>query len=254
MAASFFKTKGIIPLAEKVENEKEANGCIKEGYELFQGYFFSKPETMSSNKLDMGMASILNMLSLIRRNPETHELEQEFKRYPDMTINLLRYINSAYMATYHEITSIRQALTLVGQGNLKHWLTLLLFARTGLDEANDSPLFYNAMQRALVMEKLAIAMKGRNINPDEAFLVGIMSHLDALCKAPMVYILSEIDLGDNISSALLSEDGVLGLLLKLMRAVETDVYENVEAVLGELNLPYAALVDSMMEAFATEQF
>ncbi|MCL2690571.1 MAG: HDOD domain-containing protein [Chitinispirillia bacterium] len=253
MAASFFKAKGIIPLAEKVENEKEAKGCEREGYELFQGYFFSKPETMSSNKLDMAMASILNMLSLLRRNPETHELEQEFKRYPDMTVNLLRYINSAYMATYHEITSIRQALTLVGQGNLKHWLTLLLFARTGLDEANDSPLFYNAMQRAIVMEKLALTMKNRNVTPDEAFLVGIMSHIDALCKAPMVYILSEIDLGDNINYALLNEGGELGKLLKLMRAIETDVYDNVEMMLNELNLPYAALVDSMMEAFSTEQ-
>jgi len=252
MAAGFFKAKGIIPLAEKVENEKQAKGCAKEGYELFQGYFFAKPETMTSDKLDMRMASIINMLSVIRRNPETHELEQEFKRHPEMTVNLLRYINSAYMATYNEITSIRQALTLVGQGNLKHWLTLMLFARTGLDEANGSPLFYNAMQRALVMENLAGTMKNSRVTPDEAFLVGIMSHLDALCKTPMYEILSEIDLGDSISFALLNEGGELGLLLKLIRAVETDVYENVETVLSELNLPYTALVSSMMEAFTAE--
>jgi EAL and modified HD-GYP domain-containing signal transduction protein len=252
MAANFFKSKGIILLAEKVETEKEAKTCAKEGYELFQGYFFAKPETMSSSKLDVCMASILSLLRVIRQNPETDELEEEFRHHPEITVNLLRYINSAYIATYHTINSIRQAITLVGQGNLKQWLTLMLFARTGVDEAGDSPLFHNAIQRAVVMEKLAGMMNTSKAPPEEAFLVGIMSHLDALCKTPMNSILSEIDLGQNISGALLSEEGELGKLLRLIRAVETDVYENVEALLDELNLPHDALASSMMEAFSTD--
>jgi len=252
MAANFFKVKGITLLAEKVETEKEAKTCAKEGYELFQGYFFAKPETMSSTKLDVRMASILNLLRLIRQNPETDELEEEFKHHPEITVNLLRYINSAYIATYHTINSIRQAITLVGQGNLKQWLTLMLFARTGINEAGDSPLFQNAIQRALVMEKLAGMMNTRKAPPEEAFLVGIMSHLDALCKTSMDNILDGIDLGQNISNALLSEEGELGKLLRLMRAVETDICENIEVLLCELNLPRDALASGMMEAFSVD--
>ncbi|MDR0305283.1 MAG: EAL domain-containing protein [Chitinispirillales bacterium] len=252
MAAGFFKAKNVTLLAEKVETESEAKICAKEGYELFQGYFFAKPENMSSNKLDVQMSGILNLLRVIRKNPETDELENQFRIHPEITVNLLRYINSAYIATYHTVSSIRQAITLVGQSNLKRWLTLMLFARTGVDEAANSPLFQNAMQRAMLMEKLAETISCSKGLPEEAFLAGIISRLDALCKTSMDDILNEIDLGENISGALRNGSGVLGKLLKLIQAVETDVQENVDELLNELKLPRDALASSMMEAFSAD--
>ena len=62
LAASYFKSRGIYVLAEKVETENDFNECLKEGYDFFQGFFFAKPELVTSRKMDSTTSAILDLL------------------------------------------------------------------------------------------------------------------------------------------------------------------------------------------------
>ncbi len=248
-AAEYFKSKGIKLLAEKVESEADVAVCRQEGYEFFQGYFFAKPELLSSEKIDARTAGILSILQVLWRDPEVSEVEIAFKGHPEITINLLRYINSASVAVRHKVSSIRQAITLVGLQNLRKWLTLLLYARSGNDVTFQNPLFQNAIQRANFLESITKRADQFKHLQEESFLVGILSRMDALCRVSIRNILAQIDLGEEITAALLNGEGTLGRMLSLVSAIEEDHQEQVARLSSELKLREEMLSQSLLETY-----
>lgn len=249
-AARLLKSKGKVLLAEKVETEAEYRQCIAEGYDLFQGYFFARPELLSSRKIDSRTSGIMQILQVLRRNPEMPELENAFKKQPEVTLNLLRYMNSAAIALRQPISSIRQAIALVGRRNLQQWLMLMLYARSDADSAGQSPLFENAVQRARFLESIAKKLHPGTPLVDHAFLAGIMSRMDALCQVPMPNILADFDLGADISGALLEGKGMLGQMLLLISAVETGVENIVAENCRSLGIDEGMLSHSLEESYA----
>lgn len=250
-AARLLKSKGKVMLAEKVETEKEYRQCLNEGYDLFQGYFFARPELMTSRKLDPRSAGILQILQVLRKDPDMPELEQAFKKQPEVTLNLLKYMNSAAIAMRNPVNSIRQAIALVGQRNLQQWLMLMLYARPESEgQSSQSALFENAVQRARFLEDLAKVVEPNGTLVEQAFLAGIMSRMDALCRSPMQTILAEFDLGKDISSALLSGEGKLGQMLLLVSALESGVDDLVTDSLRVLKISEADFQQSLAESYA----
>ena len=224
-SASFFrKMPHIKLLAEKVESERMFLDCHHMGYTYFQGYFFAKPELVEGRKLDPKTAGVMQLLQLLSKDPEISELENAFKRQAEVTVNLLKFINSAAIGMRTHIDSIRQALAMIGQRKLQQWLMLLLFAGGGpsANASTTSPLFENATQRARFMENLARIVDPRGSLHEKAFLVGMLSRMDALCKVKLETILKEFDLGEDLSNALREHKGILGDLLMITTAAESD--------------------------------
>jgi len=248
-AARLLKSKGKVMLAEKVEAEVDHRNCRLEGYELFQGYYFAKPEMLSSRKIDPRVAGIMQILQVLRKDPQISELETAFKQHPDLTLSLLRYLNSVSLGVRNPISSVRQAIALVGLHNLQQWLLLLLYARPEGAQTGASPLFENAAQRARFLEDLtrrSIPLGGLE---DKAFLAGIMSRMDALCRAPMETILSEFDLGPEVSAALLRGEGPLGQMLLLVTALESGADSLVEESLRQLSIGQGDFQASLAESY-----
>ena len=98
------------------------------GCELFQGYFFCRPELVRGR----GRANRLSLLELLAalQDPavELADLERMIARDLGLSYRLLRYINSAFFGLRQQVRSIGQALALLGVENLKHWAALSVFA------------------------------------------------------------------------------------------------------------------------------
>ena len=219
-AELFKKFPHIQLLAEKVETEEQFRACKAMGYTLFQGYFFAKPEIIEGRKLDPKTTGVLGLLQVLRQDPEMRVLEEAFKRQPEVTVGMLKYINSASVGARSHIDSIRLALTMIGQRKLQQWLMLMVFAGSG--PSNGSALFDNAAQRARLMENLAKKIDTQGNLHERAFLAGMLSRMDALCHVNIETILKEFDLGKELSEALQEHKGVLGDLLKITAALELD--------------------------------
>ena len=129
-AAKFFKEKNIKLLAEKVENEPTFICCEKLGYDYFQGFFFAKPELVTGQKIDATSATIIKIIQLLHTRPTLEALCNEFDKHPDISANLLQFVNSD-MRSRPAIESVKSAIVWIGMKKIQEWLKLMLYARLG---------------------------------------------------------------------------------------------------------------------------
>lgn len=208
-------------LAEKVDSREQADYCMELGYDLFQGYYFSKPVIISGRKIGQSQAALMRLMTLVMKDAETAELETAFKQEPGLTINLLRLTNSVATGARMKITSLRHAITILGRRQLQRWLQLVLYTNPQ-GNGMASPLMHLAATRGRLLELVAGKVKpGRDEFEDFAFITGIMSLMPALLGVPMENILQGLDLDASVVGALNVHEGELGALLTLAEALET---------------------------------
>jgi EAL and modified HD-GYP domain-containing signal transduction protein len=233
-----FKTYRVDCLAEKVEDMDEFFFYKDLGFTLFQGYFFAKPTIIKGKGVDPRKLAIMEIINLIYKDSDIEDLEDSFKKWPEMTFNLLQFINSAAIGNRYKIESIRQALALLGHRQLLNWLILMEYAfMKGRSAGN--PLLFAAIERAKTMEILLKNFK-RGVSKavlDEAYLTGLLSLLEPLFKMPIQEILSELNLSQNINDALLDRKNDLGRLLLLVEKSEENNFPEVASILKEMNIP-----------------
>src|SRR5579859_1887629 len=83
-------------LAEKIETQRDFHRARDQGFVYFQGYFFRRPEMMSTHDLPAHRLNYLHMLQEVSR-PELDipALEKLIKAEASVCYRLLRYLNSA---------------------------------------------------------------------------------------------------------------------------------------------------------------
>jgi len=235
--AQALRNSSCLKVAAKVETQDLADQCMKLGFDLFQGYYFAHPEILSGKRADPARLALLKILSLLNTEAEVHELEEEFKHHPKLAYNLMRLVNSAASGLPRKIESVRQGIVVLGRQTLARWVQLLLYASQ--EGAESSPLLLTAATRAKTMEGISQVMHPNYRDyADRAFMVGLMSLLDALLQMEMQAVLAELALADDVKTALLKREGPLGQMLSLLEAKEKNDIDAVIKLLKQ-NSPLA---------------
>ena len=221
-------------LAEKVDNRETATRCFDLGFNLFQGYYFSKPIIITGKRLSHSELELIRLIGLVMSEAETAKIEQVFKESPGLSFNLLRLTNSAAFATFRKITSVNHAIMELGRRQLLRWLQMLLFANDK-NALFPNPLLQLAATRGKFMELLAQQIDRNNQElEDHAYMVGIMSLMDTLLSMPLAEIISPLNAPYDVSDALLFRSGQLGKLLQLIELLETSDMEGADRLLEGL--------------------
>jgi c-di-GMP-related signal transduction protein len=195
------RSKNVRLLAKKMETVGEFNRALEWDYSLFQGYFFSRPIIQASQAIGGSKVVYLRILSEIAKPQfDLGEIENLIRQDISLSYKLLRFINSAYFGLFHEITSIRQALTLVGIREIKKWIALTAISDLAADKPEE--LVVNSLVRAKFLELLAPKI-GLADRTSEFFLLGMFSAIDAIVGMSMTEILGKLPLGDEIKVTLL---------------------------------------------------
>ncbi|MCU0842198.1 MAG: EAL domain-containing protein [Thiobacillaceae bacterium] len=177
-------------LAEKVEKREQFEQYKKLGFELFQGYYFARPENLSAKVVNPTQATVIQLMEKVRQEADLKQIEEGFKRDVALTFKLLRYINSAGFGLTCEVQSIRHAVSILGYKPLSKWLTLLLVTASPslLDALLETPMD-QLMERVHLPENVADALLHRS---------GIYGPLLSLAEA--------CELGDAARIERLAED------------------------------------------------
>jgi len=217
--ADHLRSSGVRLLAERVETATVRDMCTDLGYELFQGYLFSRPETLTKRDVSASHMAVLQLLNLLQ-NPDTTDsaLEAAFQSDVALCYKLLRIVNAAAVGG-RSITSIPHAVRLVGREMLHRWLAVLLVSSLGARGDVSHELALTAITRARMCELVTAASVERR-HADSAFIVGLLSLLDVLLEVPMPTILARLQLSDDVKEALLERHGPLGTPLQLVEAYE----------------------------------
>lgn len=213
-----FSSLDVKLLAEKVENFEIFERCKNAGFDYFQGYFFEKPSIIVGTKIEPSVINAIDVINTLYTTTDMNAICDKFSIYPELTFNLLRYINSAEFSFRQEITSIKQILNLLGPSRLRSWLGLFLYSETH-EQMFQEAIVDAARFRANMMKELVKAL-GKPELCDEAFLTGSLSLIDTYLHVEMASIIEKIHLDTLITDALLKRDGYFGKLLLITEKME----------------------------------
>jgi EAL and modified HD-GYP domain-containing signal transduction protein len=211
-----YAPRGIQLLAEKVETHEEFSKALQLGYKLFQGYFFCKPRMLSTRDISASRATYLRILQVVHTlDLDYFKIEALIKSEPALFYRFFRYLNSAATPVRSEVTSIVQAATLLGEEDIRKWLTLVCAVLA--NEGQPSELIVLALVRARFCELLA---SHTGIPESEAFMLGLFSLMEAILEVPIKSVLEQIHLPEQVTAALLGEDNPLSRMEQLVIAFE----------------------------------
>lgn len=240
-------------LADRVDTREAMERCRDLGFALFQGYYFARPQIVSGRRLSSSQLTLIRLINLVAREADSSEIEENFKREPALTVNLLRLVNAVGFGVVQKVDSLRHALNILGRKQLLRWLQLLLMASSGNSaQPERDPLLQIAAQRGRLMENLAERCEpARHGIGDEAFLAGIMSLMPAALGLPIKDILEQIPVADSLQQALALREGELGRLLALTEHLDDNDWGGCDSLLATLPaLSPAVVSNSLSEALA----
>ncbi|KIG04611.1 diguanylate phosphodiesterase [Caballeronia concitans] len=219
--ASLAKKHGKLLVAEKVETHEDFIAARELGFDLFQGYFFARPQVLSARRASPARGTLLRLLAVLGSEPGMRELETELKRNPDIVLQLMRLANSSAHARGRRVASLRDAVAAAGTRQLMRWTQLLLYADgSGLPWRSD-PLLQLVGARARFMELAANVLRPLDeAFADAAFMTGVFSLVHVVLDMQPAEIVDKLHLAADIRSAILSGEGALGALLGIAQAAE----------------------------------
>ena len=221
-------------VAEKVETYEEFQAAWDMGFSYFQGYFFSKPEVLSGKDISIPKMNLIGIMAEANKEDfEFDKLESIISRDLGISYKLLRYVNSAFFKRRDSISSIRQAIVLLGEKQIRQFVSLIAMSNLAPDKPSE--LIRGAVIRAKFCE-LAGALDGGKVDAEELFTLGLFSFIDAVMDDSMETLMRKLPLSDEIKNALISGDGVLGDYLKLASGYERADWKNTALMASRLRL------------------
>jgi EAL and modified HD-GYP domain-containing signal transduction protein len=233
-------------LAEKTETREDFHEARDLGYHYFQGYFFSKPVVISTKDIPGYKLHYMQILREINRKELNFDtLRQLIEKETSLTYKLLKYINSAFFGLRQKVTSIKQALALLGEEEIKKWVSLAVLVDLGRDEPEE--LARVSILRARFCEGLASRV-GLAAQKSELFLLGMFSLMEVFLGRPMEEILDGMPLSDSLKGALLGEMNGYRKVLELVLRYESADWEGVAQWASQIRLNEAVIPQIYAEA------
>jgi EAL and modified HD-GYP domain-containing signal transduction protein len=210
-------------LAERLEERRDHAAAMAAGCNLFQGFYFARPQLLTANRTPSRFAAVFRVLQLLREDAGSVQLEQALKHAPALVIQLLRLANSAGRRRWSNdsVTSIGQAVAAVGSRQLMLWCCLLLYGNPSDLQFGQSPLAQLVERRASFMERSAEELAPEDDGFQEAaWLSGLLSLAYVPCGVTPETFFADISIDSVIEQAIVEHEGVLGALLSIAEHLE----------------------------------
>lgn len=235
-------------LAEKVETYQEYDQALQLGFKYFQGFFFAKPEMVKTKSLSPSQIAMAELLYETSK-PELNlsSITSVFERDVSLSYKLLRYANSAMFRRHSEVSTIKQALVILGLTELKRFIGLMFAITANPDKPSE--LIKVAMTRAKFCELVAKDMK-HQLDDSIAFLTGLLSMIDAILDEELDVVLGKLPLSHEIKDPLLTRKGMMAAIIKLVEFIEHAQWGKTHIIIEKLHLDKEQVVKHYNEALA----
>ncbi|KDC55471.1 EAL and HDOD domain-containing protein [Pseudoalteromonas sp. S3431] len=234
-------------IVERIETHEQFKVLKTAGCDLFQGFFFARPEMLTYSGIDPSKVTVFDLLkSTSKESLCFEEIHQRVARDVGITTRILKLANARSGNSNLVITSISQAVVYLGEDVIRQFVRVLALSDLGIDKPTELTKF--ALVRARLIE-LILTEESRDL-AQQGYLVGLFSMLDAILDIELNSIVKEFTLNKDITDALLYGSGVLGDCLILAKAIENKNWSLVDTTLKEINpqLPIEKLYNFVLES------
>ncbi|MGE0583153.1 MAG: EAL and HDOD domain-containing protein [Steroidobacteraceae bacterium] len=244
--------RGVSCVAEKVETRAQFVTCRDAGFQLFQGYFLQRPETFYGRRVAVDCVAAVQLLAALHgMDWSIRDVERLIASDVGLSYKLLRAVQTASFYATHQVSSLAQAIVVLGRDQLIRILSLITLSRF---RGRPSELIRNALHRARLCELLA---ERSGIRDSGAyFMVGLLSLMPAMLGEQVEDTLASLPLARDVSEALLARTGDMGAALECVAALEQAEWSRVAfrgLGLPDINAAYVETCGWVEESMAKLQ-
>ncbi len=233
-------------LAEKVETSEDLEFTMAHGFDYFQGYYLSRPESVKRAALPGLQPTHVRLLDVVSK-PELDidEVARTVEADPSLTYKLLRQANAPARALNRRITSMRDVVVMFGQSEIRRAAT---FTVMGAIVGGSDHLLHRSVTLARLCDGLAREL---GLSREEAFdfyLVGLFANIDSLLGEPIHRALRTLPLSPVTVAALVRHEGPAAHALDLASAYLRGDWTAVSKHAAALELTEEAVSTAYIEA------
>ena len=222
-----------------VSSVAEVDAAFVRGATASVGWPVDQSAAKAGRRLQAGEEIVLELLRLLRNDAPLIKIDQALKRDPVIAFKLLRLINSAAFGLRLRVSSLQQAVLMLGYQRMVRWLSLLLVSAS--KDANARPLMHASIRRGLFLESL-VDERETELR-DELFITGAFSLLDRITGVPFEQLFGLVSLPEDVVDAIVHRRGPHACYLPLVESIERsdpigvmDRLETLAMPIGECNL------------------
>jgi EAL and modified HD-GYP domain-containing signal transduction protein len=193
-------------------------------FTLFQGYFFSKPEMLSTKGIGSSQLTKLELINEMgKQELNVEKIGELIKNDAAISFKLLRFINSAYFARLNPIDTIKDAIAYIGTDELRKFINIVVMSDLNTGKPNE--LIRNCVIRAKMCERFG-GIFNTDLTQDELFMLGLFSLMDAMLDCGMEDILKHINFSDKMQNALLGNNKEFNKILNIVISIDQGNWDN----------------------------
>lgn len=231
-------------IAGNVETDVHVRLLHTEGCSFFHGPFFAQPVVDHSASVPKSYLVYLKLISALDRDPaDLRVVENLVAADASLCYRVLRLANSALQAHPGEISTVREALLMVGDDAVRRMATVAIAG--ALSGERSSAVLEMALARARFCELLAPTL-GEESAP--MYLLGMVSTLESLLEAPLHRILESLPLRAEMKAALAGDGSLAASTLELVRSLEACDWSDCQQIQHRLGLTEHAIAGAHVEA------
>jgi EAL and modified HD-GYP domain-containing signal transduction protein len=208
-------------IAQRLETPGMLMAATNLGVELFQGHVLGRPHVVSARTLGPARLHRLQVLAqLSEAEPDMARVIATVQRDPALSMRVLRAVNAAANGLPRTVSSIEEAVVLVGSARLRQWVLLMLAADlTDGDEGHLQDVLISARfcQSLAERDRERTGAGGRE-HAAAAFTLGLLTAVADVLEIPLPELIERLPLSEPITAAVLGGDGPLAGVLAALRA------------------------------------
>ena len=241
-----FRPGGKALIATGISTTDHVETAAQEGFDCLQGYFICQPARAARRPLAPLQTTLLRLLPALNDEQlSTGALEDLIKHDSALCYQILRTVNSAALARRTTISSIQEALLLLGRDVVRRWASLWIVA--GFGAASHGELIAMATARARMCELLALTAS-HDAAGGEAFLLGLCSLLDAILGCPIAEAIADLPLTEATRRAICGEPSPGRDLLDCVIAYERGNWAECDSAARRARVHTRVLPGAFLEA------
>ncbi|MGA8530665.1 MAG: HDOD domain-containing protein, partial [Acidobacteriaceae bacterium] len=231
-------------IARNIENDIQMRIARSEGCSLFQGYFFAQPVLVSSRPVPQNHLVYLRLLAVLHEVPtDLRKVEKLISGDATLCYRVLRLANSAMQGHASPVTTVREALLMVGEDSIRKIATVAIAGALAGDRS--ATLASMALSRAHFCQFLAPSISEL---PPRMYLLGMISMLDVLLETPLSRILQTLPISSEMKAALTGDESGPGRILLLVRCLESCDWQRCQETRRLLGLEEGFIASTYVQA------
>ncbi|WP_171005619.1 HDOD domain-containing protein [Bacillus sp. E(2018)] len=225
-------------LAEKIETREQFEEAKELGFEYFQGYFFSRPVILQGKDIAPIPTNYLLLLEKLNgSDPDIHEISSLIQRDLSLSYKLLKVMNSGTYFFKSKITTIKQAVVLVGLYEIKKLVMILMMSSLNRVD-NQLEIVKMSLTRAFFFERIS---KYVGVSKNHLYMFGMFSLIDTLLSKNMQDVIADLPITNELAEALLGNKDSYNLALHIVQGLERGSWLEIQSISHTINLTEAEL-------------